>query len=102
MPTSCDFQVTVRNDFSDELFESTWSYLKEIEKRETTTGTTTGHYNYNSKLEEKKYEVSCSQQSTVFNMHLHDSIQGLKFSTCDKKTMDKTSHTQELLFLQLL
>ncbi|XP_062310618.1 complement component C7 [Osmerus eperlanus] len=49
-------EVTVRNEFSDELFESTWSYLKEIEKREKTTGTTTGHYNYNYKLEETKYE----------------------------------------------
>lgn len=49
-------EVTVRNDFSNEFFDSTWSYVKDIQKRETSTGTTTGFNNYNYKLTEQKTE----------------------------------------------
>lgn len=39
-------QVTVLKDFSDEMFTSQWHYAKDIVNRETVTGTTKGHRNY--------------------------------------------------------
>ncbi|XP_035514577.1 complement component C7 [Morone saxatilis] len=40
------FMVKVQNDFSDEMFQSTWHYAKDIVNRQTVTGTTTGFRNY--------------------------------------------------------
>ncbi|XP_074493748.1 complement component C7 [Sebastes fasciatus] len=40
------FLVTAKNDFSDEMYTSKWHYAKDIVKRETVTGTTTGYKNY--------------------------------------------------------
>lgn len=37
------FQVTVKNDFTDESYDSTWHYLNHIEYHSKTTGTTHGH-----------------------------------------------------------
>ncbi|KAJ7993616.1 hypothetical protein DPEC_G00256480 [Dallia pectoralis] len=41
-----NFEVKVQNDFSDEFYESFWSYAKDIVNRETVTGTTKGYRNY--------------------------------------------------------
>ncbi|XP_030620782.1 complement component C7 [Chanos chanos] len=43
------FQVKAESDFSDEFFKSTWSYVKQIQEREQTTGTTKGYRNYDFK-----------------------------------------------------
>lgn len=39
-------QVKAQNDFSDDTFKSKYHYAKDIVKRETVTGTTTGYSNY--------------------------------------------------------
>ncbi|KAK9522900.1 hypothetical protein VZT92_019337 [Zoarces viviparus] len=44
--TQYSFMVKVQNDFSDEMYTSKWHYAKDIVKRETVTGTTTGYNNY--------------------------------------------------------
>uniref|UniRef100_A0A8C7TGD9 Complement component C7 n=1 Tax=Oncorhynchus mykiss TaxID=8022 RepID=A0A8C7TGD9_ONCMY len=49
-----NFEVKVQNDFSDEFYTSSWSYAKDIVKRETTTGTTTGFNNYDLHQTEEK------------------------------------------------
>uniref|UniRef100_A0A8C8DCZ5 Complement component C7 n=1 Tax=Oncorhynchus tshawytscha TaxID=74940 RepID=A0A8C8DCZ5_ONCTS len=49
-----NFEVKVQNDFSDEFYTSSWSYAKDVVKRETTTGTTTGFNNYDLHQTEKK------------------------------------------------
>uniref|UniRef100_A0A8C5GE23 Complement component C7 n=1 Tax=Gouania willdenowi TaxID=441366 RepID=A0A8C5GE23_GOUWI len=41
-----NFLVKVQSDFSDEMFESRWSYAKDIVNRETVKGTTSGFSNY--------------------------------------------------------
>ncbi|XP_047447611.1 complement component C7 [Mugil cephalus] len=38
--------VTVKNDFSDEMFSNTWEFTKDIVKREKVSGTTSGFHNY--------------------------------------------------------
>ncbi|GLD54129.1 complement component C7-like protein, partial [Lates japonicus] len=40
------FLVKAQNDFSDEIFTSKWHYAKDIVKRQSVTGTTTGYNNY--------------------------------------------------------
>uniref|UniRef100_A0A669CNY5 Complement component C7 n=1 Tax=Oreochromis niloticus TaxID=8128 RepID=A0A669CNY5_ORENI len=40
------FLVKAQNDFSDEMYTSKWHYAKDIVKRQTVTGTTTGYHNY--------------------------------------------------------
>lgn len=40
------FLVNVQNDFSDEMYTSKWHYAKDIVKRQTVTGTTSGYHNY--------------------------------------------------------
>uniref|UniRef100_A0A3Q0R5G1 Complement component C7 n=1 Tax=Amphilophus citrinellus TaxID=61819 RepID=A0A3Q0R5G1_AMPCI len=40
------FLVKVQNDFSDEMYTSKWHYAKDIVKRQTVTGTTSGYHNY--------------------------------------------------------
>ncbi|CAL9707983.1 unnamed protein product [Knipowitschia caucasica] len=40
------FVTKVQNDLSDEMFESEWHYKKDIVKRETVKGTTSGYRNY--------------------------------------------------------
>ncbi|XP_062855534.1 complement component C7 [Trichomycterus rosablanca] len=40
---SYSFQVTAKNDFSSEFYKSSWHYMKKIENRKETTGTTYGH-----------------------------------------------------------
>lgn len=40
------FEVTAKNDFSDESFESSWHYFHHIEKHSKTTGTDYGHDDY--------------------------------------------------------
>lgn len=52
------FQVTVKNDFSDEMFKSTWHYAKDIVNRETVKGTTTGYSNYDFHEKVDKTKVS--------------------------------------------
>uniref|UniRef100_A0A8C8ERH8 Complement component C7 n=1 Tax=Oncorhynchus tshawytscha TaxID=74940 RepID=A0A8C8ERH8_ONCTS len=49
-----NFEVKIQNDFSDEFYTSSWSYAKDVVKRETTTGTTTGFNNYDLHQTEKK------------------------------------------------
>ncbi len=39
----CFCQVTVKNDFTDESYDSTWHYLNHVEYHSKTTGTTHGH-----------------------------------------------------------
>ncbi|XP_076005639.1 complement component C7 [Genypterus blacodes] len=41
------FVVTVQNDISDEMYQSRWHYAKDVVKRETVKGTTSGYANYN-------------------------------------------------------
>ncbi|XP_076859381.1 complement component C7 [Brachyhypopomus gauderio] len=43
------FQVNAKNDFSNEFYKSTWHYMKNVENRETTKGTTYGHNHFTSK-----------------------------------------------------
>ncbi|XP_009302346.1 complement component C7 isoform X2 [Danio rerio] len=43
---SYSFQVTAKNDFTDESFASSWHYLHHYEKHEKTTGTDYGHDDY--------------------------------------------------------
>uniref|UniRef100_A0A671SZN5 Complement component C7 n=1 Tax=Sinocyclocheilus anshuiensis TaxID=1608454 RepID=A0A671SZN5_9TELE len=40
------FQVTAKNDFTDESYDSSWHYLNHFEKHSRTTGTTYGHDDY--------------------------------------------------------
>uniref|UniRef100_A0A672QFM4 Complement component C7 n=1 Tax=Sinocyclocheilus grahami TaxID=75366 RepID=A0A672QFM4_SINGR len=40
------FQVTAKNDFTDESYDSSWHYLNHYEKHSRTTGTTYGHDDY--------------------------------------------------------
>uniref|UniRef100_A0A8C1T4Q0 Complement component C7 n=1 Tax=Cyprinus carpio TaxID=7962 RepID=A0A8C1T4Q0_CYPCA len=40
------FQVTAKNDFTDESFDSSWHYLNHIEKHSRTSGTAYGHDDY--------------------------------------------------------
>uniref|UniRef100_A0A3Q1IVF6 Complement component C7 n=1 Tax=Anabas testudineus TaxID=64144 RepID=A0A3Q1IVF6_ANATE len=40
------FMVKAQNDFNDEMFNSKWHYAKDIVKRGTVSGTTTGYHNY--------------------------------------------------------
>ncbi|KAI2661545.1 Complement component C7 [Labeo rohita] len=40
------FQVTAKNDFSDESYDSTWHYINHIEEHSSTTGTSYGHSSY--------------------------------------------------------
>lgn len=40
------FLVKAQNDFSDEMFSSTWHYAKDIVNRQKVSGTTTGYRNY--------------------------------------------------------
>ncbi|CAJ1069014.1 complement component C7-like isoform X3 [Xyrichtys novacula] len=40
------YKVTVKNDFSDEVYTSKWHYAKDTVRRETASGTTTGFHNY--------------------------------------------------------
>ncbi|XP_035392069.1 complement component C7 isoform X2 [Electrophorus electricus] len=42
------FQVKSKNDFTSEFYESSWHYMKKIENRETTQGTTSGHNHFTS------------------------------------------------------
>ncbi|XP_029915184.1 complement component C7 [Myripristis murdjan] len=44
--TQYNFMVQVRNDFSDETFNSRWHYAKDIVRRETLKGTASGYNNY--------------------------------------------------------
>ncbi|XP_028270432.1 complement component C7 [Parambassis ranga] len=48
--TGFNFLVKVQNDFSSEMFSSKWHYAKDIVYRETVSGTTTGHRNYDYHL----------------------------------------------------
>ncbi|KAB5567035.1 hypothetical protein PHYPO_G00228220 [Pangasianodon hypophthalmus] len=50
------FQVTAKSDFSSEFYESSWHYVKRIENRETTTGTTSGHDHFTSTQELQKIQ----------------------------------------------
>ncbi|XP_053535298.1 complement component C7 isoform X2 [Ictalurus punctatus] len=47
------FQVTAKHDFSSEFYESSWHYMKRIENRERTTGTTSGYNHFTSNEELK-------------------------------------------------
>ncbi|XP_076586996.1 complement component C7 [Chaetodon auriga] len=40
------FMVKAQNDFSDEMFSSSWHYAKDIVNRQKVSGTTTGYQNY--------------------------------------------------------
>uniref|UniRef100_A0A673GV50 Complement component C7 n=1 Tax=Sinocyclocheilus rhinocerous TaxID=307959 RepID=A0A673GV50_9TELE len=40
------FQVTAKNDFTDESYDSSWHYLNHYEKHSRTTGTSYGHDDY--------------------------------------------------------
>ncbi|KAM9360672.1 complement component C7 [Symphorus nematophorus] len=40
------FLVEAKNDLSDEMFTSKWHYAKDVVKRQTVSGTTTGYHNY--------------------------------------------------------
>lgn len=42
----CFCQVTAKNDFTDESFDSSWHYLNHIEKHSRTSGTAYGHDDY--------------------------------------------------------
>ncbi|KAF3695670.1 Complement component C7 Precursor [Channa argus] len=44
--THFSFMVKAQNDFSDESYRSKWHYAKDIIKRGTVSGTTTGYHNY--------------------------------------------------------
>ncbi|KAM7416037.1 hypothetical protein PAMA_018215 [Pampus argenteus] len=44
--TQYSFMVKAQNDFSDEIFTSTWHYAKDIVNRQKVSGTTTGYHNY--------------------------------------------------------
>ncbi|XP_036434038.1 complement component C7 isoform X1 [Colossoma macropomum] len=52
-----NFQVTAKNDFSSEFYSSSWHYVKNIDNRENTHGTTTGHNYFTSKEELKKIQT---------------------------------------------
>uniref|UniRef100_A0A3B4ZPD8 Complement component C7-like n=1 Tax=Stegastes partitus TaxID=144197 RepID=A0A3B4ZPD8_9TELE len=49
--------VKVQNDFSDEMFTSTWHYAKDIVNRQTVTGTTSGYHNYDFHESHDKNQV---------------------------------------------
>ncbi|XP_040898354.1 complement component C7-like [Toxotes jaculatrix] len=51
------FMVKAQNDFSDEMFTSTWHYAKDIVNREKVTGTTTGYRNYDFHETEDKSQT---------------------------------------------
>lgn len=49
LPISTDqysFMAKVKNDFSDEMYNSVWKYAKDVVNKETVTGTTKGFHNY--------------------------------------------------------
>ena len=54
MASQFSIQVGVENDFTDELYDSSWSYMKHFEKRNKIRG---GHDHFTSHYELKKDKV---------------------------------------------
>ncbi|KAI5086272.1 complement component C7 isoform X1, partial [Silurus meridionalis] len=50
------FEVSASNDLSSEFYESSWHYMKNIDTKEETTGTTYGHYRYTHNEDLKKIQ----------------------------------------------
>lgn len=59
-------QVTAQSAFLDEMFKSEWHYMKEIVKKGTVTGTTTGQSNYNFLRTDTKTKVCGTLQCILF------------------------------------